>query len=199
MADKTKVFVFTSSHGLSHRFFSEEFSGLFHQSDRFSLQEIDAEGGRQLSWIGVLDKIKNTASENAPFKQVILILLGDNDLRPGRYGRRAKRPELLRPLVTNILEHCHRIPGCWVVFSSLIPSIGQYQRTKESFIAFNSIMKEETDKFRFSSFCQFTRRLCTNGTLEHSYYTDDVHLSQNGAEMASRALHRHLQYLPKNF
>ena len=196
MADETKVFVYTSSHGLSHRFFPEEFSALFHESDPFSLQKMDAEGGRQLSWIGVLDKIKNTASETAPSKQVIVILLGDNDLRPGRHGRRAKRPEELRPLVTNILEHCHRIPGCWVVFASLIPS---RIPTKKSFNAFNCIMKEETDKFRFSSFCQFTRRLCANGVLEPTYYTDDVHLSPNGAEIVARALHRHLQYLPKNF
>ena len=105
MANKTQVFVYTSSHGLRHRFFPEEFSALFHQSDQFNLQEIDAEGGRQLSWPSVLNVIKNTASETAPLKQVIVIILGDNDLRPGRHGRRAKRPEELRPLVTNILEH----------------------------------------------------------------------------------------------
>ena len=163
------------------------------------LQEIDAEGGRQLSWTGVLNDIKNTASETAPLKQVIVIILGDNDLRPGRHGRRAKSPEELRPLVTNILEHCHRIPGCWVVFSSLIPSIGQYTTTKEPFSAFNRIMKEETDKFPFSSFCQFTRRLFVNGVLEPSYYSDDVHLSQLGAKIVASAMYRHLEYLTKNF
>ena len=199
MTDKTKVFVYTSSHGLEHRFFPEEFSALFHLTDPFSLQEIDAEGGRQLSWPCVLNDIKIKASENAPMKQVIVVILGDNDLRPGRHGRRAKRPEELRPLVSNILQHCHRIPGCWVVFASLIPSIGHSNTTKESFIAFNRIMKEETDKFRFSSFCQFTRRLCVNGVLQPTYYTDDVHLSPIGAEIIARALHRHLQYITKNF
>ena len=199
MADKIEVFVYTSSHGLEHRFFPDIFRPFFRNCNQFNLQEIDAVGGRQLSWPGVLEKIKNTASETAPLKQVIMILLGDNDLRPGRHGRRAKRPEELRPLVSNILQHCHRIPGCWVVFASLIPSIGHSNTTKESFIAFNRIMKEETDKFRFSSFCQFTRRLCVNGVLQPTYYTDDVHLSPIGAEIIARALHRHLQYIKKDF
>ena len=195
MADKIQVFVYTSSHGLTYRFFPQEFQLLFHQSGPFelSLSNIFAKGGRRLSR-QIVDDIKSTATKTAPLKQVIIINLGDNNLRHGE-----NRPEELRHLVSSVLEHCHGIPGCWVVFSSLIPSIGHYNTTKESFSAFNRVMKEETDKFTFSSFCQFTRRLFVNGVLEPSYFTDDVHLSQLGAEIFARALHRHLQYLTKKF
>ena len=195
MVEKIKIFVFTSSHGLRRRFFPDKFCALFDESSDFSisLDDISAASGRRLSR-RVVEEIKIAATANAPMKQVIVINLRDNDLRHGE-----KQPEALRRLVTSLLEHCHHIPGCWVVFSSLIPSIGYYTTSKDSFIAFNRVMKEETDNFPASSFCQFSRRLLVNGVLEPTYYSDSIHLSELGAEIVARALHRHLQYLTKDF
>ena len=197
MAEKIKVVVFTSSHGLRRRFFPDKFCALFRESNDFSvsLEDISAASGRRLSRRGVVQDIKNAATANSPLKQVIVILLRDNDLRHGE-----RKPEELRCLVTSLLEYCHQISGCWVVFCSVIPSLGYYNTTKESFIAFNRVMKEETDKFKkSSSFCQFTRKLLVNGVLNPTYYSDSIHLSEPGAEIVARALHSHLQYLPKDF
>ena len=133
MAEKIKVVVFTSSHGLRRRFFPDKFCALFRQSNDFSvsLEDISAASGRRLSRRGVVQDIKNAATANSPLKQVIVILLRDNDLRHGE-----RKPEELRCLVTSLLEYCHQISGCWVVFCSVIPSLGYYNTTKESFIAF---------------------------------------------------------------
>ena len=115
---------------------------------------------------------------------------GDNNLR-----RDYETPEQLRHRVVNILEHCNGIENCWVVFTTLIPSIGWYQETKHTFKLFNEIMQSEITKYPYAELCKITRQFYKGEKLDEQFYEDDIHLSASGAEVMARSVFRKLSFL----
>ena len=65
---------------------------------------------------------------------------------------------------------------------------------------FNKMVEVETDCRSKAYFVKFTRRLYKSGPLgqlDPANYSDDVHLSAQGAGIVARAIFRRLQFLPK--
>ena len=137
----TLVYFWGSSHAMPHRHFPAKFRPLFDTSTRYYIPHVKGASGRKLTE-RVVDLINQRASIRAPVRQVIVVNLSDNNLRHNQ-----EAPEDLRCRVANILDHCDQIPDCWVVFTSLIPSIGMYEETKLIF------------KGTFLSFCLVVREL----------------------------------------
>ena len=127
MTRDTLVYFWGSSHGMPHRHFPAKFRPLFDTSHRYYIPHIRSASGRKLT-DRVVDLVNERASIRAPVKQVIVVNLRDNNLRHKR-----ESPEDLRYRVANILDHCDTIPNAWVVFTSLIPSLGMYEETKLDF------------------------------------------------------------------
>ena len=121
--------------------------------------------------------------------------MGGNNLRRGQ-----NRPQDVVRHYRDILDHCHTIQNCRVVFCSLIPGIGHDDNSKEDFKTMNDLLSElcYSEEYKsFASFCKFTRKLCINGRLNEELYEDQVHLTQAGSQIVAKAIHSHLHGLPK--
>ena len=63
----------------------------------------------------------------APSPQIVILNFGDNDIREGG------QPKDILPYFEELVELLTEIPYCRVVLTSLVPSIGKYEQTKEDF------------------------------------------------------------------
>ena len=151
---KSKVYIYADSHGCDHHYFSEQFKPLFTYSKRFKIQKIYAKPGCVMNQQKV-QEITERATSVEPSNQVVCIFMGGNNIRRGQ-----NRPQDVVRHYRDILDNCHTIQNCRVVFCSLIPGIGHDENSKEDFKTMNDLLSElcHSEEYNgFASFCKFIK------------------------------------------
>ena len=190
MAQKEQIFFYTSSHG--KRCFPNIFVSQFTDSKRFivSRENVFAQGGRKME-DGVVFEVSNRANQFAPLPQRVILNFGDNDIR----GRGSL--ENILAYFVELVDQLTAIPYCRVVLTSLVPSYGRYEETKEEFNRLNNHLKVLCNNNPNATFCNFTRRLYQDGILDGGLYRDNVHLNYNGSTIMAESIYSHLVNLPR--
>ena len=198
MAPKELVFAFGSSHFNDNHYFPDLFESLFNGSKRFFPPRLDKEifpipGGKIDQ--DLVEEIVSTALSVSPSPHFIIVNYGDNNIRA--LVRRNGHSSAIFPLFSQLLDRLEQIPFCRVVFTSLIPTFGKDQDTKEEFHSLNEYLRNLVKGRPTASFCCFVRQFFVDGELHGDFFDDDVHLSFSGAEIMANAFHRHLYSLPR--
>ena len=186
-----RIFFFTSSHG--KRSFPTTFESLFKGSNRFIVSakdDIFAKGGRKME-DGVVVEVSNRANQFSPLPQWVVLNFGDNDIREGR------APEDILADFVEVVDRLTAIPYCRVVLTSLVPSFGRYEETKEEFNRLNNYLRVLCNNNPKATFCNFTRRLYQDGILDGGLYRDNVHLNFLGSKTMAESIYAHLVNLPR--
>ena len=196
MAPKEQVYVFSASHVMYHHHFPIIFEPLFSHSKRFFPPEIVGKSGGRIDQ-NLVDEIVSTAWSTASKVSPLFIVLnyGDNNTRA--LLRRNGHSSAIFPLFSQLLERLEEVPFCRVIFTSLVPTFGKDEDTKEEFHSLNEFLRNLCKDRPRASYCCFVRQLFVNGELNGEFFDDDVHLSFSGAEVMATAFHRHLYNLPR--
>ena len=198
MAPKELVFVFGSSHVNDNHYFPDLFESLFNGSKRFFPPRLDKEifpipGGKIDQ--DLVEEIVSTAQSVSPSPFFIIVNYGDNNIRA--LIRRNGHASAIFPLFIQLLDRLEAIPFCRVILTSLVPTYGRDNTTKEEFNCLNEFLRNLCNDRPRASYCCFVRQLFVNGELNHEFFDDDVHLSFAGAETMANAFRSHLYNLPR--
>ena len=191
---KIKVWIVTASHGRKTptRDLPGELQVLFVDSEKYEIPEVFAEGGRRIDR-GIVKMVTKRMNIEAPQKIVVVILLGDNNLRKN------EDPNFVLKHFRRILNHIQSMENARVkvVMCTLIPSYGKDSKLKNVFKEMNELIVEEAKKYSFASSILLTKKLAKHGDVNPAFYADDVHLNNEGSKLVAKAIFQHLNYLPK--
>ena len=140
---------------------------------------------------GVVVEVSNRANQFSPLPQWVVLNFGDNDIREGR------APEDILADFVEVVDRLTAIPYCRVVLTSLVPSFGRYEETKEEFNRLNNYLRVLCNNNPKATFCNFTRRLYQDGILDGGLYRDNVHLNFLGSKTMAESIYAHLVNLPR--
>ena len=187
------VTFFGSSHACRHHWFPQHFLPLFEYSTRLVIQPEDIVGqsGRKMDERAVRDIIQ-CARKKSPQKHFIVVNLGTNNLRR-RDWEKSDFPEDLIGFYKDIAQALESIPNCQLVIPSLIPSFGQDDILKDEYRRFSDHAKALASLKKNVRFYNFSRRLCVNGKLDPSCFSDNVHLSKKGAKIYAESIFNYLE------
>ena len=195
---KEHVYVFGASHINENHHFPDIFTPLFKHSKRFYPPKLDEEIFPQPGGIidqYLVDDIVTTAHQVSPSPSFFIVNYGDNNVRD--LVRKNRHASAIFPLFVQLLDRLEEIPFCRVILTSLIPSFGRDEDTKEEFHSLNEFLRNLCKDRPRASYCCFVRQLFVNGELSGDYFDDNVHLSFAGATIMANAFHRHLYRLPR--
>ena len=193
---KEHVYVFSASHVNPNHHFPHNFEPLFHDSKRFHPPQIIGKGGGRIDR-HLVHEIVSTAWDIASQVSPLFIIVnyGDNNTRA--LLQRNRHSSAIFPLFSQLLDKLEEIPFCRVILTSLVPTFGKDEDTKEEFHSLNDFLRNLCKDRPKASYCCFVRKLFVNGELNGDFFDDDVHLSDAGAAIMANAFHRHLYNLPR--
>ena len=192
---KEYVSLYIASHGKRSHHFPGYFKALFLKSkvqrQRFhSVPRIFATGGGVMGQ-PLVDEIESRALQAHPKRQYIVVCSGDNNIRRGQ------TVSDLLPYFSQIVAKVEAIPYCRVVFTSLVPTFGRDEQTREEFKKMEDALRTLSNTSPKASFCSFVPKLMVRGKLHEDFFEDDVHLSPAGAKILAECIHRHLENKPR--
>ena len=198
MAPKELVYAFGASHFNDNHYFPDLFESLFIGSKRFFPPRLDKEifpipGGKIDQ--DLVEEIVSTAISVSPSPHFIIVNYGDNNIRA--LVRRNGHSSAIFPLFIQLLDRLEQIPFCRVILTSLVPTYGRDNTTKEEFNCLDEFLRNLCNDRPRASYCCFVRQLFVNGELNGEFFDDDVHLSFAGAETMANAFRSHLYNLPR--
>ena len=111
----------TSSHGAPHHHLQEPIQQALEDEPRFSHSPIFNWRSGGLINASVVENIKESVNSNKNQPQVVVLILGGNNLRDlSRVGStQPQTPLEVTGLFREVLNHCSSIPKCWVVIVGL--------------------------------------------------------------------------------
>ena len=201
---KVGINIFASSHGNRNHHLPEALRVLMtaDQSRRFLLPSYDAQGGRIIDQ-GLVDLIKSDMDARSGQPQVIILILGSNNLRDG--GDPVSVAEHFR----NVVDHCRTVQRCHVVLTGVIPcpktdvfnpnavnNTGSRHRFQLLSTELKKIANSNYPKCTFLSTSQFLT--CDDESVDEQYFVRaGVHLNKKGAELLAFKIYEHLKHIPK--
>lgn len=188
--ERERVYLYSSSHFSKKHHFPNHFKPLFTRSKRFFPPVIYAKPGGKIDQV-LVDEVVERASQVSPMKQVIVLNYGDNNTREN--GRSSD----IFPYFSQLLDRLQDIPFCSVVLTSVVPTFGRDEDTKEEFNRLNNFLRILCKDKPRAFYLAFVHRLFVNGNLHQDYFDDSVHLSSEGARIMAEAIHRRLVFLPR--
>ena len=197
--------LYTSSHGLDplpgreeeHRFLPRKLKIEFDITlqKKFFGPEINAKGGQELN-NEIISKIvqnaKNLCRSGTP--QVIIVLLGDNNLR-----NLNQPPNEYLKMIEDLLEQMQQISKCHLVLTSLLPSPKTNWKCKFVFRDVSNTIKELVGHENLkASFMNLNGKFLIQGEPDLSLFlSDKIHLNERGAKILAASIKNHLNKLPK--
>lgn len=197
--------VYASSHGKECHHLPSELRKLFSLQKRFTLPIIDIVQGKRISQ-EVVERIKEDAERSVAEgdRQLILLILGSNNLRKGG------DPQQVGLLFHQVTQHVVDLPGTHVVLTSPLPSpetdgLG----SEERFEALATILNNISNMYDLKcSFLRTSKIFCPNGHLSIDKFklvrgpngdlVHDVHLNQAGAAEWAMHLYNHIRNRPQS-
>ncbi len=193
-----RVKFFTSSHGKEEYGLPAIFEGLFGKHfERFGHFEVDARGGRMMT-DNVAQDIINDIQLHSNEKQVIIISLGGNDLRP----RGVKKGQTISSLLNNhrrILEAAVNLQWTQVVVVGVIPCPRFDYLTKETFKSASFWLKKTTRPYKNGFFVNIANSFVNNQGIinKQLFIRDGIHMSPSGQSVYANRIFQYVLAMPK--
>jgi len=191
MIPNFKIKFFTSSHGCRHRFLPDILKQKQLCSNILPQIEINAKGGRKFN-SSVFDLIKASILKDLDNHQLVIILLGDNNIRSFQNQREFKT---LYNLTAELVEFVNSFPNVKLLLSSLLPSPATEHYTFTLFKEYNNFL------LNLAILHENTYYLCTDkifsvrGKTRNRLFSDGIHLNEIGANVLATVLIRKIKQI----
>ena len=196
------------SHFTDRHSFPPMIRPLLATEQRFLPPHFIANGGARIVKIGdtktrskdfQLSDITNYIGEWAHNPQLIVIMLGTNNLRHGG------NPEVVADFFRELVEFINSVPGTHLVICGLLPSCPTDISSKERFkTASEMLLQIHNENPDTTSFCNLGAVFTENGVVDAVNFKTikngsevDVHLTAAGAQKMAQAIFKVIRKVPK--
>ena len=187
--------LYTSSHGVQRHGLPEEFRRRFSDHPaRFGRFEVKATPGQCMS-NSIQEKIIKDMKEHAPEPQIIIVSLGDNNLRPRGLSRGHSLTEVTS-CHEAIMREASNLQNVQLVIVGLLPCPKYETVTKMPFKSASQELKRMCREHRGCHFIDIAKKFVCNKVVNPNLFSDGIHMNQQGREKYSEHVFRFILALP---
>lgn len=180
-----KVTIWSSSHGTERHHLPRAFDELEFYPANFKAPLFRARGGLKID-PQVVDNIITDIKENQGTRQVVVVILGDNNIR------NHQKPYQVSNLIKRIVTFGNTFPLCCILVVGMIPCPRTNRWTEPLFRETDRLLQTLIEPKDNCWFIKITKFFKKHGRLQESLFSDRLHLSPTGAKKLATLITAHL-------